>query len=192
MVPFAVAVVFLIGLAGSTPAAAEPALSIQHTTYAVSGRTATQIRRSLDRNSPVRQGNKIFDAYTKWDVDWRLRWFEDGDGRCRLISVTTDVRIRMTLPELQDRDALSPDLADRWQRYMRALAAHEQGHADIGIAAARAIEAQLPLSGERPSCDRLASEANALAREIIARHARMEVQYDADTWFGDQDGAIFP
>lgn len=192
MVPWAVVIVFFIGLVDPKPAAAEPELSVQRTTYAVSGRTAAQIRQSLNRNSPVRQDNKTFDAYTRWDIDWRLRWFEDGDGGCRPISVTTLVRIRITLPALQDRDALPPNLADRWQRYLRALAAHEQGHADIGIAAARAIEVQIPLLGLRPSCDRLASETDALAREIIARHAQMEIQYDKDTRFGERDGAIFP
>lgn len=182
----------VVCIVGVSPAFAEPDVSLQTVTYPVSGRTAVEIRQSLNRNTPVRLDGNPFDAYTKWDIDWRIRWFENSDGTCRLTQVSTHVRIRTTLPGLLDPDSLSPDVADRWRRYRQALVAHESGHADIGVAAAREIEHELMRLELQPTCDQLANAANRSAREIIARHARMEKRYDTDTRFGANDGAIFP
>jgi len=173
-------------------AAAEPEVQFRQTTYPVSGKTVEQIRRSLDDHSPVRQDGRSFDAYTQWDVDWHLTWFEDPDGTCRPTDVTTRVRVHVTLPDLEETDRLPEALAERWRGYLRALTAHEQAHARIGIEAARAIEAQLMRLGERPACAQLAEAAELLAREIIDRHAAIERQYDAETRFGAREGARFP
>jgi len=187
-----VAAFLAVCIVGMTPAFAEPDVSLQTVTYPVRGRTAVEIRQSLNRNTPVRLDGNPFDAYTKWDVDWRFQWFENSDGTCRLTKVSTHLRIRTTLPGLLDPDSLSPDVADRWRRYTQALIAHENGHADIGVAAAREIEHELMRLEQQPTCDQLTDSANKLAREIIARHARMETRYDTDTRFGATDGANFP
>ncbi len=171
---------------------AEPEVIVQQTHYPVVGTTTAQIRQSLDRNTPVRQNGKPFDAYTKWDVDWRLQWAHDGKGTCRVTEVTTVVRIRQTFPRLETAGDVAPQLAERWERYMRALVEHEAGHAAVGLEAAREIEQQLAQLGDRPSCDRLETGANVLAREIIARHALLEAQYDAASNYGERDGARFP
>ena len=188
--PVVVAMVLL--LAGPPGAIAEPAVNIQTRYYPVTGRTDVQIRRSLDRGTPVRQNGRPFDAYTRWDIDWQFQWAFDGDGSCRVMSVSTVVRILQTLPRLENAGALPPDLAGRWDRYMRALAVHEEGHVALGIDAARDIEQQLMQMGDRSSCHQLESEANSLAREIIARYALEEDRYDADTNYGERDGARFP
>jgi predicted secreted Zn-dependent protease len=173
-------------------AVAEPEVLVQKVEYWVSGRTAALIRQNLDRNTPVRQNGKPFDAYTQWDVDWQLWWTFDADGTCRMTEVGTTVRIRQTFPRLDNADDLPAQLSGRWEGYMRALIEHEEGHVMLGVDAAREIERQLSQMGDRSSCDQLESEANALARDIIARHALLEVQYDADTNYGERDGARFP
>jgi predicted secreted Zn-dependent protease len=173
-------------------ASAEPQVFVQKSEYPVAGQTATLIRQSLDRNTPVRPGGKPFDAYTKWDIDWQIGWTFDADGTCRMTAVTTTVRIRQTFPYLDNADDLPRQLADRWEGYMRALIEHEEGHAVLGVDAAREIEQQLSQMGQRSSCGRLEADANAMAREIIARYALLEAQYDADTNYGERDGARFP
>lgn len=188
----AAAILLAVCLGGVSHAYADPEVAVQQITYPVVGQTAAQIRRSLDRNTPVSHDGGTSDAYTRWDIDWRMHWFESSRGTCRPTAVTTRVRIRMTLPELQDTDSLPPALIDRWERYRRALMDHEAGHADIGIAAARAIEARLMQMGDQATCSQLADAANRMAREIIDRHARMERQYDRDTRFGRRNGAVFP
>jgi len=175
-----------------TQAAAQPGVFLQKSEYSVTGQTAALIRQRLDRYTPVRHNGRPFDAYTQWDVDWQLGWVFDADGTCRITAVATTVRIRQTLPHLDQADDLPPPLADRWERYMRALVKHENGHASLGIDAAREIERQLSQLGDRRSCDRLESEANAVAREILARYAILDAQYDADTNYGERDGARFP
>ena len=170
----------------------EPLTNIQKTFYAVDGMTAAQIRQALDRNSPVRQNGKTFDAHTRWNVEWQFYWNSGGDGSCRLTTVTTTVRIQYTLPRLQASEDRPPNLERRWSEYIRALVAHEEAHADLGIDAAREVEQRLSQMDGRPSCQQLESDANALAREIIARYARMEERYDAETDHGAKEGARFP
>jgi len=174
------------------PAFGEPDVFVQKSEYSVTGQSATMIRQSLDRNTPVRPGGKPFDAYTQWDIDWQLWWTFDADGTCRITAVATTVRIRQTFPRLDNADDLPTQLSDRWEGYMRALIEHEEGHALLGVDAAREIEQQLSQMGQRSSCGRLESDANAMAREIIARYALREAQYDAATNYGERDGARFP
>jgi predicted secreted Zn-dependent protease len=171
---------------------AEPEIAVQETYYPVTGANEDHIRRSLNRNSPVRHDGSIYDAYTRWDVDWHLKWAYDADGACRPAGVTTLVRIRYTLPELQNRQALAPELTARWDRYVRALVAHEQGHAAHGIDAAREIERRLPKLGEYPSCDELQAEAHALARQIIDRHILKDSRHDAVVRSGQDNTLRFP
>lgn len=174
------------------PAFAEPEIAVQKTVYQVSGTTAAQIRQSLNRNSPVRQHGQSFDAYTRWDVDWRLRWAYDADGTCRPTTVSTLVRIHYTLPGLQGIDSLAVELAERWKRYMVELVAHEEGHAKMGIEAAREIEQQLSVLGQRSSCDQLDAEAKALVSDIIARYSLLDDQYDTDILYDQRTGPRFP
>ncbi|WP_319407812.1 DUF922 domain-containing protein [uncultured Desulfosarcina sp.] len=173
-------------------AMAEPEILIQKRYYPAAGQTSAQIRQSLDRNTPVRENGQPFDAYTQWDIDWQFWWAYDADGTCRITAVTTAVRIRQTFPHLDNADDVPAPLADRWEQYMTALIEHEKGHVTLGVDAARNIERQLSQMGDRPSCDQLESEANVLARDIIARFALLEIQYDADTNYGERDGVRFP
>ena len=177
---------------GFHPACAEPLTSIRKTFYAVDGMTATQIRQALDRNSPVRQNGKTFDAYTRWNVEWQFYWNSGGDGSCRITTVATTVGIHFTLPRLQANENRPPNLERRWSKYISALVTHEEAHADFGIDAAREVEQRLSQMDGRPSCRQLESDANALAREIIARYLRMEDRYDAETDHGAREGARFP
>jgi len=192
-IPFGTAAAILVlSLVFLPYATAAPEIILQKRHYPAVGQTSAQIRQSLDRNTPVRQNGKPFDAYTKWDIDWQFWWACDGDGTCRITKVTTVVRIRQTFPHLENTGDLVPQLADRWERYMIALIEHEEGHVALGVDAARDLERRLSQMGDRSSCDQLESEANALAREIIARYTRLEAHYDADTNYGERDGARFP
>ncbi|MEE4113882.1 MAG: DUF922 domain-containing protein [Desulfobacteraceae bacterium] len=186
------AAILLFSLVFLPHANAEPVVNIQKQYYPAVGQTSVQIRQSLDRNTPVRQNGKPFDAYTKWEIDWQFGWAFDGDGTCRITEVNTVVHIRQTFPRLKNTGDLAPQLADRWKRYMIDLIAHEAGHLALGLDAARNIERRISQMGDRSSCDQLESEANALAREIIARYTSLEAQYDAVTNYGERDGARFP
>ncbi len=186
------AAILVLSLVFLPHAIAAPEIIIQKRHYPAAGQTSAQIRQSLDRNTPVRQNGKPFDAYTRWDIDWQFWWAYDGDGTCRITRVTTVVQIWQTFPRMENAGDLVPQLADRWERHMIALIEHEEGHVALGVDAARNIERRLSQMGDRSSCDQLESEANALAREIIARYTRLEAQYDADTNYGERDGARFP
>ena len=182
----------LISIVDCRGALAEPVVSRQHTYYSVDGLTAPQIRNALERSTPVRHDGNLFDAYTRWDVQWRFNWTFDGKGVCRITTVSTTVRIHQTLPRLQANRERPPDVTKHWNRYLTALTAHEEGHIALAIDAAREIERQLAQLPERPSCKQLESDANDRARQIISRYTRLEDQFDAESDHGARSGARFP
>ena len=75
---------------------------------------------------------------------------------------------------------------------MQALRRHEEGHKNIGVKAAAEIERSIAELEPAGNCDDLAETANALGRRIISEYAATEKEYDAQTNFGEAQGAVFP
>jgi predicted secreted Zn-dependent protease len=159
--------------------------------YDVGGASAPAIRASLDAGSPVMIDGRTYDAYTHCDISWQYQWWQT-DAACRMTSVTTRVKITMTLPRHVNPKVLPAGLQRRWFDYRTALEDHEDGHRTIGIAAARAIGRDLMALGVRPDCEQLARAAEDRARTIVSATRNRDRQYDADTEFGALTGAVFP
>lgn len=165
---------------------AEPAVNTETQYYLVDGENAQAVREDMNAK---RSGN--FDAYTSWRVKWHFYW-NDAKKSCSLTTVKTDVAVKFTLPKLAKNSIADTDAKQRWNRYYRALIAHENGHRDFGVNAATEIENTLLAMGSRSHCKTLETDANALANEIIQRYIADEKQYDIDTNHGMNDGAVFP
>jgi predicted secreted Zn-dependent protease len=182
-------VLVIVGLSSS--ALSDPAVDAKKNYYMVSGRTADEIRSSLNSKTPVHKGGKNFDAKTDWFVKWNYRWNDSGDS-CVITNVTTRVDIHYILPKLRSIDDISGSLRIKWEDYWRALWLHEKGHGDFGLRAARKIEKSLINLEARSSCKKLGQDANLLANQIIEKIARLEKEYDINTNHGLDDGAVFP
>lgn len=170
-------------------AADKPSVARQQHTYAIYGNSGSALRNEMNRKGVTIHG-KRFDAETRWNVNWRFNHAPDRDG-CRITQAQVSVDIRMTLPEWKDRAAAKAQLQTRWDRYYRALLAHEEGHAQFGIKAAHDIQALLT-SLSAADCDSLNRLANDKAMAVIRRYAGQERAYDHDTNHGMNEGAIFP
>ena len=173
------------------PLAAEPVINESVHKYRISGLTADELRREMDRKGPAGVGGRRFDAYTAWWVNWNYRWWESST-ECRLTAVTTRMRVSFTLPEWDQYDRGSLALKQQWDRYYRALYAHEKGHRDFGLRAAREIEQVIWNVGRRETCGQLEREANAAAQATLDHYIRLEKQYDIETAHGAATGAVFP
>ena len=90
------------------------------------------------------------------------------------------------LPELQ---AASPQQQAAFDRYLRALSDHEQGHVQIGRDAAHAIDQGIRQMPAAPDCATLEREANALGHRLLQDHVTHEKQYDQSTRHGATQGA---
>jgi predicted secreted Zn-dependent protease len=159
--------------------------TISKSFYAVAGDSAEALRRSLD----AAQGG--FDAETEWSMTWTFR-YRRGPASCELDAANVDLAIVVRLPRSDDEAAFAPDLRQRWDDYVRALEAHEMGHAEREAAVARAYAAALEDVAGDSDCGRLGSVLNALGQSYLDQGRASDAAYDAATGHGATEGATFP
>ncbi len=179
----------LLGLASL--AGAEPRVMITYDYYNIEGRTAAELREQMDRSGVRWTNGNTYDAYTGWDVKWNYR-YRVTDHECSIRSVATTLNVEFRLPRWADYAQGPAALKKKWDAYMQALGQHEKGHKDIGVKAAVEIERSIAELEPAQTCEALAETANALGRRIISEYAAAEREYDAQTNFGEAQGAVFP
>lgn len=90
-------------------------------------------------------------------------------GQCGVGKVTTQLELGMTLPRWTPPANAPADLPARWQKYVDALAAHENGRLDR----ARELQRSLPPAlQELP----LAADCNALDAAVLERYESLQQQ----------------
>ena len=157
-----------------------PNLSFDY--YDVSGRTAAEVRRSIDARRPY-DGNfgRRVDALTCWGIDWNIPVVI---GRCDLDAAEVRYRARVQLPRLRDEAALpEPDRA-KWRAFRAWLEEHEAWHARHAWDHVRDVRAAI----RSASC----ANAEAAAAAAIRRIAQQQLDYDVATRHGENGGVSFP
>jgi predicted secreted Zn-dependent protease len=159
--------------------------------YEVTGSTAADLRTSLDRNGPKKNaGGRVSAGWTKWDVEWSYLWTTTSD-ECRLTRVSTTLTLTTTLPRWSSADHPG-ELSARWNRFLEALRAHEDGHARNGHDATRVIGERLRALPPEPDCPALAAAIQKAAEAALAEYRARDVSYDLRTAHGLTQGAAFP
>jgi predicted secreted Zn-dependent protease len=180
----ALAVAASIALAASAQAAV-PSPRVAHATmhyYAVGGVTDAQIRARLNANAPASPDGYKGDAYTSWRFRWG--WPGYGSSTCNLARATVTLTIDVHFPRWTHPQAASAQVAADWNRYAKALALHESGHANY----ARARYPYVLRAIRRATC----RTADAAAQAQLALIRKHDLAYDAGTNHGATQGARFP
>jgi len=172
-----------LALVPAAAATRAPAYRETTTTYPVRGTTLARLRAGING------GPQGYAAYTRWFVKWNYD-YGGSSSRCVLSSSTVNLRVVFTYPSWKDRAKASPALRARWDRFMRALKLHENGHKQNGVRAARDVNALLGRAGSAGSCTALGASVNRRADAAIARWAGADKTYDARTDHGTTQGAI--
>jgi predicted secreted Zn-dependent protease len=159
--------------------------------YRITGQTAAELRAQMNRRGPLDYfSGKRYDAFANWTFSW---WYHDRvrTGNCRITSAKVLVELKYTYPRwLRPRNA-SPTLIGSWNRYLRALHIHEQGHGTITIGIGRKLHASIRALSPRRSCQKLEAAADLLGANAIERANKVEATYDARTNHGASQGARF-
>jgi predicted secreted Zn-dependent protease len=174
----------------SAAASAAPTVSERTEEYAVAGTTADEIRINMNRLRPALKNGRRLDAFTDWQVRHEYRHSSTAE-QCTLTSFTTTVDVVTTLPRWSGNRA-DTALAQRWDRYRRALEEHERGHAQIGIRAAEAIQSELSKVPPHATCADLQNVIESRAEAILQGAREEEADYDRRTKHGTAQGAVFP
>lgn len=145
--------------------------------YRVEGDSISDLRSSIDQNR--RHG---WDAYTQWQVYWN--WPGRGQAQCDLHKAQLITSLSLSFPQWQSPEQPDPDVAGRWQHYVRGLATHERLHLEN---ARKGFERMRDVLA-RGDC---ATAENEL-RTIVAAMRNFDDEYDAHTHHGVDQGAYFP
>ena len=146
------------------------------------------IRRQLDRLGPISDlTGQRFDALTTWGLRWSFT-YDDTSGGCTVRNATIEVEAVVTMPELQGAEVLEPDDFNLWQGYHDKLSAHEDGHVNIYLAAARDLRDQVRQTGPMQDCRSLATVLDQKGDAMIETIRNNDRLYDAATGHG----AAFP
>jgi predicted secreted Zn-dependent protease len=181
----ALAVAGALGSPATGPAALAAGPVVKHATmryYAVGGTTTAQIRTSLDARAPKSPDGFNGDAFTQSHFHWN--WPGYGTSTCDLAKASVTLTISVSFPRWTHPKAASAAVAAAWARYAKALATHEQGHADVAYARYPAVVRAI----KRATC----ATADAAAHAQLDLMHKQDVAYDARTNHGATQGARFP
>jgi predicted secreted Zn-dependent protease len=186
MVGLAVA---LLGL--STPHGLTPEIRETTTFYDVSGRTADQLRDTIDRARPLGSDGRRVDALASWRVDYSYQTAATVGG-CRLRRLTVSADISMTLPRWVDKPATKSALTDRWGEYVAALISNLSGIRDIGRRAAASLHERIWKLPAQPRCESLEDVIRTTADGVIQQHLRENEDYNKALQEDPGKAARFP
>lgn len=148
-------------------------------TYRVEASTISEVNQFLSLYGPIDQFGGIHHAYTKWDINWS---WPTQDSKSIFDKASVEVAITLTLP-VWSNPANKSDLFI-WDRYSRAVIAHEMNHIKAAYDAA----------------DEILKTIQSLPRETNPKLAKMliqsrldalrgfDVKYDRDSKHGLYEG----
>jgi predicted secreted Zn-dependent protease len=150
--------------------------------YDISGASDSELRAQMDQLGPVDDLGERYDALTRWDFQWR--WPGGGPEGCRLSAVRITYSISVTLPRWSAPPDAAPELVRRWETYLGAVTAHEEGHVALVVDNVAALTSAI----EAATCE----TANDAAGSVMTAINQANIAYDVRTDHGATQGASFP
>ncbi|MGD0272231.1 MAG: DUF922 domain-containing Zn-dependent protease [Gaiellaceae bacterium] len=198
---FLFSLLLLLLLAGTAPARVQSSIthpqpgltvSTRAVYYRITGRTASDLRSQMNRRGPLDYfTGKRYDAFANWTFSW---WYHDRvrAGKCRITSAKVLVELKYTYPRWAPPRSASAQLQRKWQRYLKALHKHENGHGAIAAEMGRKMLQSIRSLAPRSSCRRLEAAADQVGADGVEQANKVEAAYDARTNHGASQGARFP
>lgn len=162
----------IVTLAGNADAPFADVPNVTIVTYDVTGRDTGAVRRSIDKARPTdpNDGMRV-DGLSHYDFRWR--WHDDGHGKCSALPEETLFSATVTVPRLVGGE---PRLREQFERFLRSLLAHEDGH----IRYAWDHRGDITAAINSATC----ATANAAAHEALKAISAHDIAYDKATRHG--------
>lgn len=157
--------------------------------YPVQGASAAELGSSMRAHAAANWSDAQAVGMTEASIPLEARCQEYSDGGA-LLDAKLGLALVVHLPEWQDVARAPLSLRQSWQRFLRALRAHEEGHVRLAIEHATALRRELADSKPEASCQTFMDKLQA---RVAAAHARMEREqsdYDRETQHGIKQGCV--
>lgn len=166
-----------------------PKVNITFKYYEFVSVNTNDIRDEMTKKTPIRYNGQKFVGSAEDQIKYFF-YAKQEDGYWYFDRVTTTVDVTFTMPKWTDYRKANRDQQGRWDEYYNSLLAHENGHKDIAIEAAKTIENELLKLKNFPKKDLLESKAKLIAKAILERYRERQRQFDQETGHGVKTGVI--
>lgn len=173
-------------------AGAAPIIKRKNSTYDVSGETLSAVRSQIDILGPMHPTEKKrYDGITEWDLNWKYQMSRRGKIWI-VTSRTVTLDIRVKVPQWTDRKKAPPLAQRQWKIYQTNLIRHEQGHVNIAVRAAHAIDKYIGTYGGASSAEHMRANIDRNTKLILEKYRKYDTSYDKRTRHGATQGAKLP
>lgn len=150
--------------------------------YDVTGASLAEVRREMAMQGPRADGRR-WSAATSSHFKWTFRYGQPTPSVCELKHVRVAVETVVQYPRWSPSAEPDSALMEWWRQFNAGLVEHERGHAVLAVKVAGEIARELE-GKSHVRCDRLGSEANAIAQRMVRQNQARQAAYDTETRHG--------
>lgn len=181
--------VMAMATASSVHASPEPTINFKIQRYAVSGSTTAEISNSVFQNTPVVMNGGRYGAVTHNQFNTGYSTVPTANGGCEVKNVRILLNSTIVLPDLV-RNGQSESVLAEWDRYIGALRAHEQMHANNGKYTAETLANRLYDFKASIPCPQMRVSLDQAVDRLINNMGAWDQNLDAKTEHGKTQGAF--
>ena len=172
-------------------AAVHPSVNIstRHEYYDVTGQNGAALVSQMRRLGP-RDDAESWAATTRWSMSWSFGLAGASDA-CAVTAPKVNLALTYTYPRWTPPADAPAGLQDRWDRFVTALAEHENGHGEIAVQGVNDLHLALQNVPAQASCADAARAADETAAAIASHYRALQDAYDRDTGHGTTQGAVW-
>jgi predicted secreted Zn-dependent protease len=168
-----------------------PVISEKYEYYEVCGCCEEELHCDLKQKCITWKDGRKYDSLTSWDMKWD-HGYDRASDTCSIRSFKPIVEITFRYPKWKRTDDAPLSLVEKWDRYLKNLITHENGHRDRVVEAAAALSLAVSQLSPAPSCADLDRNVRALFRSRMEKMKQAQREYDEITKHGITQGAVFP
>lgn len=179
----------LVAMSGFSVAQLEPVINFQIRHYDVTGMTTAEISQSVFKNTPVKMNGGRFGAVTHNSFSTSYSAVPTSQGGCEVKNARVVLDSTIVLPRLIQAGQ-SPIVLAEWERYIGALRAHEQLHANNGKFTAETLASRLYAFKSNLPCPQMRLRLDEAVDRLIQNMGAWDQRLDAETQHGKTQGAF--
>lgn len=151
--------------------------------------SAAELSRSMHAHAAANWSDPQAVGLTAASMPIQARCQEYSDGGA-LLDGTIGLSLVVHLPDWQDSARAPAALQQAWQRFLRALRAHEEGHVRLALKHAAALREEIANSKPEASCSTFMAKLEERVAAAQARMEREQADYDEETQHGIKQGCV--
>ena len=188
---FALLVIGCVALGSGVIGCGTTQLGAPVSTYAVKAANDSDLARAVETAGPKSASGRRYPSVTRWEIQWSNSFRLDAQGMCQVDEFVPSLEVSVLMPEWTGRESASAGLRKRWDRFIKALEFHEQGHVRHAQQAVSNLVERVGRLGGAQNCDAAEQDFNRVVEEVLSAARSADIRYDEKTDHGRTQGAIF-